>query len=387
MSCGVLIALAVMISGCAHIPENDTMEAAAKQLQEVLREIVSDSKTDLVEVSPCGQALCLTTTQQSVVALAQSDVLRLKTGREIIVRFLPEAGNLGNKRFGLVRVPVAVMQSSNRFSSEIVSEAVMGTPVLLLEKKGWYRVQTPDGYLGWIHPQQIVPMSAEQLKHWAQSDRYFVTRLQVVATDDGGKEKILLPSGSLLVAGQMQDHEPRKVLVLLPDGTDAYLDAKSVVPFNGSVMNVADEHVRQTFADNAVKLKTRPYRWAGTSVFAMDCSGLVRVAWSMAGYIGPRDADQMARMPERLPETMKSFSPGDLLFFGKNKDCPGHVAISLGGTRFIHSLGDVHEADLNPAQSGYDAWATENFLFAVRPKTGEGALNLIEKLSIYRGEI
>jgi cell wall-associated NlpC family hydrolase len=69
-----------------------------------------------------------------------------------------------------------------------------------------------------------------------------------------------------------------------------------------------------------------PYIWGGRSGLGVDCSGLVQLSLSAAGYQVPRDTDLLAASPalgrhlplDAVPER------GDLIFW------KGHVAISLG---------------------------------------------------------
>ena len=50
---------------------------------------------------------------------------------------------------GIIYNSVANMRSEPRHSSELVSQALLGTPVRILEEEGeWRRVQTPDKYTG-----------------------------------------------------------------------------------------------------------------------------------------------------------------------------------------------------------------------------------------------
>lgn len=75
----------------------------------------------------------------------------------------------------------------------------------------------------------------------------------------------------------------------------------------------------------------QPYLWGGRGDGGVDCSGLVQLAFGMAGHALPRDSDQQreaagAPIPEGEP-----LRRGDLVFF------PGHVGIVADAERVIHA--------------------------------------------------
>ena len=66
----------------------------------------------------------------------------------------------------------------------------------------------------------------------------------------------------------------------------------------------------------------------------IDCSGLAFMSYLMCGILIYRDARIMPGFPVReipMGNPAETAKKGDLLFF------PGHVAISLGEGRFVHS--------------------------------------------------
>ena len=99
----------------------------------------------------------------------------------------------------------------------------------------------------------------------------------------------------------------------------------------------------------AEKYKGKPYKWGGsTPQTGFDCSGLAQWAYAKAGIQIPRVTDAQFAASNGTSVDRGDLRPGDLIFFGK----PGniyHVAISMGGDKFIHApkTGDViREASL-----------------------------------------
>jgi cell wall-associated NlpC family hydrolase len=84
-------------------------------------------------------------------------------------------------------------------------------------------------------------------------------------------------------------------------------------------------------ADIAERLVGTPYSWGGRGGDAIDCSGLVQLAFGMNGISAPRDADmQQADLGEELPDDAE-LRRNDLVFF------PGHVGIMADADNIIHA--------------------------------------------------
>lgn len=55
------------------------------------------------------------------------------------------------------------------------TQALLGMPVKVLQYTGWYEIQTPDDYTGWVHRMVITPMSKEQYDEWNRAEKIVVT--------------------------------------------------------------------------------------------------------------------------------------------------------------------------------------------------------------------
>jgi len=89
-----------------------------------------------------------------------------------------------------------------------------------------------------------------------------------------------------------------------------------------------------------------PYEWGGLAATGVDCSGLVHLAFRLAGEAVPRDAWQQEEAGERVPAGAEQ--PGDLVTYGDGR--ADHVAFWLGGGRILHAtaregLGVVEEPE------------------------------------------
>jgi hypothetical protein len=100
------------------------------------------------------------------------------------------------------------------------------------------------------------------------------------------------------------------------------------------------------FAEAAAAQPNR-YLWGGTLGPDYDCSGLVQSAYAAAAIWLPRDAylqERFCRPVAVRPGDTALLRPGDLIFFGPAQRCT-HVALHLGGGRYLHSSGRAHGRD------------------------------------------
>jgi len=99
----------------------------------------------------------------------------------------------------------------------------------------------------------------------------------------------------------------------------------------------AYSQARNMVINAAAKYENTPYRYGGITSGGMDCSGFIYASFKDAvGVSLPRSASSLYSWVERIP--FEKAQPGDLLFFKTDgSDKVTHVALYLGGRRFIHS--------------------------------------------------
>jgi cell wall-associated NlpC family hydrolase len=91
-----------------------------------------------------------------------------------------------------------------------------------------------------------------------------------------------------------------------------------------------DTRLEDTVA-TAGMLLGAPYLWGGRGSGGADCSGLVQIALTLAGYPCPRDSDQQQAEIGRGLAPDEPYARGDLIFF------PGHVGLMVDGNRLLHA--------------------------------------------------
>jgi len=97
----------------------------------------------------------------------------------------------------------------------------------------------------------------------------------------------------------------------------------------------ADESIKDRLLRVAQRMLAVPYRFGGTTLWGLDCSGFVQKAFAFLDLGLPRTAREQFR--EGLKIAKADLSAGDLVFFRTYAKYPSHVGIYLGDNRFIHA--------------------------------------------------
>lgn len=94
--------------------------------------------------------------------------------------------------------------------------------------------------------------------------------------------------------------------------------------------------VHDRAAEAALAMVGRPYAYGGASPSpGFDCSGLVHFSFLQAGWRVPRSTDEQRR--RSVPIHAGELRRGDLLFFDQDGRKNSHVALYLGGGKFVHA--------------------------------------------------
>ena len=287
------------------------------------------------------------------------------------IRILPSY-LLEGRHFGLTSVSVSNIRSQAKHSAELATQAPMGTPLLVYEQQGeWFRVQTPDQYLGWLDEGAFVLLDSIAMARWRQNRRLIIQpELSVVWS----QPDLQSPSVSDLVSGCLLEQTGEKdgfFKVSLPDGRQGYVQKAHAQAFDGWKESLRPQP--EGILGTAFSLMGRPYLWGGTSVKGMDCSGFTKTVFFQNGMLLPRDASQQVQIGEKV-ETDSTFSqllPGDLLFFGRRstQDLPEkitHVAIYVEEGKFIHASSQVKVESLFQDDSLYSDYRRSTFVKAKR---------------------
>jgi SH3-like domain-containing protein len=247
----------------------------------------------------------------------------------------------------VVIVPVANMFRGPDNNTDVVSQAIYGTNISLIDEKGeWKHVRTPDEYTGWIQVSALRPLppgrayaaSGSIAEVWNRAANVyretnvtahaplltlpFETHLEVVSTTTTGWLKIRLP-----------------------DENTAWIQSGDVL-LDPKPLSIADT------IELAKRFLGVTYTWGGTSSFGYDCSGFMQMLVRHRGRIMPRDADLQAAWDGLTAVPRDQLQPGDLLYFGRSPERITHTGMYIGDGKFINDttyqhpmvqIGDLNE--------------------------------------------
>ena len=308
------------------------------------------------------------------------------------LQLLPGGEGLEGKTYGIINVSVANLRVAPDFSSEMMTQGLMGMPVRVLQRDGWVRIQTPDDYIAWVHRVGVHPVTKEEMAAWNGAEKIVVTSHYGFVYSEPNRASQTV---SDVVAGNRLKWEGSKgafYKVAYPDGRRGYISKSIAMPekkWRSGLKQDAASIIR-----TAHTLIGIPYLWAGTSSKGVDCSGFMRTVLFMHDIIIPRDASQQAYAGKHIDiaPDFSNLQPGDLIFFGRKatperKERVVHVGMYIGGKRFIHSQGDVHISSFDPADELFDEYNLGRLLFATRvfPYINkEAGLNTTETNEYYK---
>jgi gamma-D-glutamyl-L-lysine dipeptidyl-peptidase len=248
----------------------------------------------------------------------------------------------------VVVVPVANMYSKPTEKSDVVSQAIYGSNVKLLEARGeWSKIQTPDHYRGWTPSRYLriiltgngyatagptvqveslfanIYSEPDVTKHKPVVTIPFEAKLEVVPDDPKGASK-----------GHQESHEGW-LHVRLAGMTLAWVQAGDTTA-DPKPLTIAES------IELAKRFLGVPYLWGGTSSYGYDCAGFTQMLVRARGINMPRDADQQAAWSGVARVERKDLKAGDLLFFGSSEKDITHTGMYIGGGQFIHDTTNGH---------------------------------------------
>ncbi|MDR1742303.1 MAG: C40 family peptidase [Dysgonamonadaceae bacterium] len=359
--------------------------AQTKDIQDVVASVkekhAPDTRVEVFDIKALqrGDSLVLKGKTTNVAAYREliSEAKKLSPKVKDSILLLPDR-KLCEKTWGVVYNSAAYIREEGGYDAEIVTQALMGTPLRILEQKGvWRRVQTPDKYIGWVNG-SVEPMTKKELQTHLSTPQIVITSFYARSYE---KPDLDAQPVSDLVAGDrlaLKRVSGNYFHVVYPDGREAYIVKRDAAREKDWLKSI--ELTGENIVSTACRFKGVPYFWGGTSTKGVDCSGFTKTVYFLNGIILARDASQQVKYGiDADPDgTFEGLQQGDLMFFGTKPNAENpkervvHVGIYIGDKRFIHASDYIRISSFNPDDALYDEYNTKRYL---RSKRIIGAVN------------
>ncbi|RLD79076.1 MAG: hypothetical protein DRJ10_09380 [Bacteroidetes bacterium] len=379
-----LLILSFFVS-CTIPDSNSLLSDINKDLDSLKNIYAPDTRVVLWNISVKEKNGKLAFTAEVDNKKAKSDLLKVLNAKypalKITVNLLPEKHT---NNIALVNNSVSNIKSKGSHTSELVNQALLGSPVKILKKeRGWYLIQTPNHYIGWINSADIVQLDSAKQSEYKNTKKIIYNKqygFSYTLPDSKSQVVTDLVIGCIL---PVIDIKNGFYEVKYPDNRIAFVKKDEVVDMEAILNKKPKENA---LVKTAKKFNGIPYMWGASSSKSIDCSGFTSNIYFLNGIILQRDASQQIKYGKVITTNFEyaDLSLGDLLFFGRkaNDSVPEkviHVGMYIGDSEFIHASGRVlinsmDSIRFNYYVSGYD------FLKTVRI-IGQENGNTIEKIT------
>ena len=297
-------------------------------LSEIKKEFAPDSRTAIFEVNATEN-----NGKWTIKGKVDNNILKhnLLAGLDAAkVNYIDSVSVLEytqEKPWAIVKLSIASLRTAGKHAAEMATQAIMGTPVKILEYSGeWVRVQTPDQYISYVPGNSLHKVTQTEFDSWRKAKRYIVTVYQTQLIESPENELTV----SDLVLGNILEYKGESgdyIKLSTPDGREGLVKKSEVKEFS----SWADQEFNAELIKKvAFRMMGSGYLWGGTSTKVTDCSGLAKVSYFANGIILQRDASQQALTGEIIAaEDWKKAQLGDLVFFGSKSGKVTHVGIYL----------------------------------------------------------
>lgn len=274
----------------------------------------------------------------------------------------------------LVNNSVIHLRREPSSTKELVTQALLGTPVRILKTEGGKSlIQVPDRYIGWVNTKEVYAVDEEGLAAYRDAEKVIYTPQYGLAFSE--PDMLSMPVTDLVIGNIISkvSEEGGFTQVSYPDGRLGWVKSSELVPAEEIFYKTT---LKENLVQTSLKFHGIPYLWGGTSSKTIDCSGLVCNVYFMNGIQLPRDADMQALIGKELTTSMApdGLEAGDLLFFGRKasegkEENVTHVAMYIGNGEYIHSAGYKERVSINSMDSTMGSFIErypEIFVRAVR---------------------
>ncbi len=387
-----LVSLSFLYSSCHNAPP---FSEAVAIFEAVKQEYAPDKRVALFDIELVPKAKQLEIKGQTNLPKAKEELInKLEAAGFKIINHIIQlpVDTLKDHAYGIVNVSVCNIRSLPGHSKELATQALLGTPIRIYEQKNsWFRIQTPDGYLGWLDQGGFQQTNKNDYKEWISAPKILYVKdfgFSYKTADKQAQKVADLVAGAILKSIGLKKGF---IKVQYPDGREAFVSKEEAVNFDTWLASRTPDAA--SILSTAQTFIGRPYLWGGTSGKGMDCSGFTKTVFYLNGVQLARDASQQVHTGYAIETdtTLKNLLPGDFLFFGRytdeGKERITHVGIYMGQGKMIHASGDggIMIESLVRGANDFNEKRLKSFIRAKRILTslGENGIELLAESPFY----
>lgn len=167
LNCPLLIVSLILLAGCQ---KKEVPAELKERLDSIASAMVPQHAESVCDVSLIlSENGVLTVKGETDLPEAKSAIIEMldASGRVYAdsITVMPDPAVV-DKPWGLISVSVCNIRSRPAHSAEMATQALMGTPVKILDKRGgWHLVQMPDSYIGWVR-NTIIELTDDEMIAW-----------------------------------------------------------------------------------------------------------------------------------------------------------------------------------------------------------------------------
>lgn len=257
---------------------------------------------------------------------------------------------MAEEKIQYVNVSFTNIYRQATFHSEIDTQAILWEELLVLEESGLFRkVQTEDGYKGWINIHQIA--ASRSLRSFSTG---IITQPHVFFYEDAQRHSQLLRDGFAGMRIPLLQKTEGWIKTCFPDGTEAWVEEEALQPLPG----LSREHL----IAYARRFLGVTYFWGGKTPRGFDCSGFVQFIHKLFGIQLRRDSWMQFEDSRFVSDQNMAGQPGDLMFFSESGERITHVGFCLGSGLLLHARGMVRVNSLQDDHALFDATLCDHFV-------------------------
>lgn len=266
----------------------------------------------------------------------------------------------------IYEIPNPTQFTGSMTLSYITDEGLHGMGVAITgnEENGFLPVRTHYNYTGYVKKEELHILRLEDLQAWENSDLMVINAFttDVLSFPKVQSVRLITLTKGALIQILEWEVESGWAKIRLADGRCGYIKNQQLTEKKFSQKGLWQEKLPQNPKINIAEFREQvvlealkycgiQYRWGGKTTLGIDCSGLTSMCYMFQGILIYRDAKIVSGFPIKdIP--IKDKKKGDLLYF------PGHIAMYIGGDRYIHSTTQkgsdgVVINSLNPKCSDY----------------------------------